>query len=74
MSNQDRCEVCPIIENGGKCDTRGVLYQITCNHCSQKYQGKTDRASKDRIQEHIRAIRNPMPYPNNALGHHYITT
>ena len=74
MSNQGRCEVCPIIENGGKCSTRGVVYQITCNHCSQKYQGETDRVLKDCIQEHIRAIRNPMSYPNNALGHHYITT
>ena len=71
MSNQDRCEVCPIIIKGGGCSARGVVYQVTCNLSRQKYQAETNRPLNHRIREHIRAIRNPMSYPNNAIGHHY---
>ena len=69
-SNPDTCEVCPMISKGVGCSKRGVVYEITCNLCGEKYQGETDRPLNHRIKEHIRSCRNPQSYPNNALGHH----
>ena len=72
-SNSGTCEVCPLIAKGGGCSKRGVVYEIICNLCGEKYQGETDRPLNNRIAEHIRAARNLQSYPNNALGHHYNT-
>ena len=72
-SNSRTCEVCPLIAKGGGCSKRGVVYEIICNLCCEKYQGETDRPLNNRKAEHIRAVRNPKSYPNNALGHHYNT-
>ena len=72
-SNPDTCEVCPMISKGVGCSKRGVVYEITCNLCGEKYQGETDRPLNHRIKEHIRACRNPQSYHNNALGHHFLT-
>ena len=72
-SNPDACEVCGIITKGGGCGKRGVVYEVTCNLCGGKYQGETDRPLNHRIKEHLRACRNPQTYPNNALGHHFLT-
>ena len=71
--NPDTCELCPMISKSVGCSKRGVVYEITCNLCGEKYQGETDRPLNHRIEEHIRACRNPQSYPNNALGHHFLT-
>ena len=55
----------------GGCSKRGVVYEIVCNLCGEKYQGETDKPLNNRIVEHIRAAKNLQSYPNNALGHHY---
>ena len=70
-SNPGTCEVCPLMGRGGGCSKRGVVYEIVCNLCGEKYQGETDRPLNNRIVEHIRAAKNPQSYPNNDLGHHY---
>ena len=62
-----------MISKGVGCSKRGVVYEITCNLCGEKYQGETDRPLNHRIKERIRACRNPQSYPNNALGHHFLT-
>ena len=61
------------ITKGGGCGKRGVVYEVTCNLCGGKYQGEADRPLNHRIKEHLRACRNPQTYPNNALGHHFVT-
>ena len=72
-SNPDTCEVCPMITKGVGCSKRGVVYETSCNLCSEKYQGETDRPLNHRIKEHLRACRNPQSYPNNALDHHFLS-
>ena len=72
-SNPATCEVCPIIVKGRGCSKRGLVYEIICNLCGEKYQGETDRPLNNRIMEHIRAAKNPQTYPNNILGQHYHT-
>ena len=70
-SNPGTCEVCPLMGRDGGCSKRGLVYEIVCNLCGEKYQGETDRPLNNRIVEHIRAAKNLQSYPNNALGHHY---
>ena len=72
-SNPDTCEVYPMISKGVGYSKRGAVYEITCNLCGEKYQSENDRPLNHRIKEHIRACRNPQSYPNNALGHHFLT-
>ena len=62
-----------MITNGVGCSKRSVVYEITCNLCSEKYQGEPDRSLNHGIKEHLRACRNPQSYPNNALGHHFLS-
>ena len=71
-SNPDRCDICPLISNGG-CNTRGAIYQVTCCICpgEVRYQGETERPLYHRIKEHLRAARNPATHPNNAIGQHH---
>ena len=72
-SNPDTCEVCSMISKGVGCRKRGVVYEIICNLCSEKYQGETDRPLNHCIKEHLTACRNPQSYPNNAFGHHFLS-
>ena len=62
-----------MISKGVGCSKRGVVYEVICNLCGEKYQDETDRPLNHRIKEHVRACRNPQSYPNNALGHHFLT-
>ena len=70
-SKPGTCEVCVLMGRDGGCSKGGVVYEIVCNLCGEKYQGETDRPLNNRIVEHIRAAKNPQSYPSNALGHHY---
>lgn len=40
------------------CDSRRVVYLVTCRKCSFQYIGQTKRALSTRIKEHLSSIRN----------------
>ncbi|EYC40623.1 hypothetical protein Y032_0604g557 [Ancylostoma ceylanicum] len=52
------------------CQLQGTVYMVTCNGCGQKYIGETGRPLHKRLDEHLRAMRNPSSYPNNSFSHH----
>ena len=72
LSNPDRCQICPLISNGG-CNRRGIVYEIICKVCTTaiRYIGEADRPLHYRISEQLRAANNPSLHPNNALAQHY---
>ncbi|XP_070570116.1 uncharacterized protein [Ptychodera flava] len=45
------------------CNTRNLIYIITCQKCSKQYIGETKRELKRRIYEHIYTIRSRKPTP-----------
>ncbi|EYC01442.1 hypothetical protein Y032_0107g3804 [Ancylostoma ceylanicum] len=47
------------------CQLRGTVYLVTCEGCGQKYIGETLRP---RLDEHVRALRNPSSYPNSGFA------
>ena len=51
------------------CQTRNIVYCLTCDKCSKQYIGQTDRTLKERIQEHLGYIRNEKL--NHATGEHF---
>lgn len=38
------------------CETKSVIYLITCKKCKKQYVGSTERQAKDRIDEHVRDV------------------
>ncbi|XP_043926724.1 mucin-4-like [Protopterus annectens] len=52
------------------CNTRSVVYLALCDCCPAYYVGKTDQRFKDRIYQHIYAIRKKKE--DNALAKHII--
>ncbi|EYC45004.1 hypothetical protein Y032_0442g1531 [Ancylostoma ceylanicum] len=44
------------------CQLRGTVYMLTCEGCGEKYVGETARPLHARIDEHLRALRNPASY------------
>ena len=53
------------------CNTRNVVYLITCNLCKIQYVGETYRSFKDRMIEHERYVRKKTY--SQATGLHYNT-
>ena len=49
------------------CNTIGVIYLLTCTHCSKQYVGETGRKLKERIKEHITDRDNN----EKTVGSHY---
>ena len=45
------------------CNTRNIIYIITCQKCTKQYIGETKRELKKRIYEHIYTIRSHKPTP-----------
>ncbi|EYB86176.1 hypothetical protein Y032_0283g1298 [Ancylostoma ceylanicum] len=52
------------------CQLRGTVYLITCQGCGRKYVGETSRPLHKRLDEHMRALRNPTSYPNSSFSRH----
>ncbi|EYC24834.1 hypothetical protein Y032_0013g2128 [Ancylostoma ceylanicum] len=52
------------------CQLRGTVYLVTCEGCGRKYVGETARPLHKRLDEHMRALRNPSSYPNSSFSHH----
>ncbi|EYC30718.1 hypothetical protein Y032_0004g1730 [Ancylostoma ceylanicum] len=51
-------------------ELRGTVYLVTCEGCGQKYIGETSRPLYKRLDEHVRALRNPSSYPNSGFSRH----
>lgn len=50
------------------CKSANVIYLITCKNCRKQYVGETGRSIKDRINDHLSAIRLKKPTP---VGSHF---
>ena len=51
------------------CQTRNIVYCITCKKCSSQYIGESDRTLQDRFSEHRGYVTNH--HLNKATGHHF---
>ena len=51
------------------CNSKNVIYCITCDKCMKQYIGKTERTLCERIREHLGYIRNKQL--NQATGEHF---
>ena len=51
------------------CDTKNIIYLISCQHCSQQYVGETFRTANDRFGNH-RGYVNRKEI-KKATGHHF---
>ena len=52
------------------CNTKGVVYLISCAKCETQYVGQTSRKFKDRIREHYLSIIN---LKETAVAEHFVT-
>ena len=57
------------IEGEVNCQTKNVIYCITCKKCKEQYVGETERIAKDRFREHIGYVRNEQL--EKATGFHF---
>ena len=51
------------------CQTRNILYCITCDRCSQQYIGESERTLQDRFSEHKGYVNNSNQ--SKATGEHF---
>ena len=55
------------------CDTKNIIYIITCTKCSKQYIGETSRTIRDRLNDHKSNIRTkkftPISVPFNQHDH-----
>ena len=52
------------------CQLRGTVYLVTCEGCGRKHVGETMRPLYRRMDEHVRALRNPSSYPRSGFSRH----
>ena len=52
---------------------KGVVYKISCKHCSYSYIGQTGRSLSDRIKEHKRAV-SRANVDDSALAEHVVNS
>ena len=45
------------------CNTTNLVYLITCRSCKKQYVGETGRALRDRLNDHVSAIKNKSKTP-----------
>ena len=56
-----------------KCNSRNIMYKITCRCCNMYYIGNTSRSFKQRTNEHVGDIRNYVinDEQSSALAEHF---
>ena len=57
------------INTSVNCQTRNILYCISCEKCSLQYIGESERSLKERFSEHRGYVVNNLK--NKATGEHY---
>ena len=57
------------IEQEVDCQTKNVIYCITCKKCKMQYIGETGRVAKERFKEHISYVENKQL--EKATGEHF---
>ena len=69
---EDKCgrKKCTYCTGKKICQLRGTVYLVTCEGCGQKYVGETSRPLYKRLDEHLRALRNPSSYPKSGFSRH----
>jgi len=70
------CLVFPLIKTKNKdCETKNIVYKITCKLCNQIYIGEACRTAHFRIGEHLRYATYPETPSNvdEAFAIHYTT-
>ncbi|VDP17795.1 unnamed protein product [Heligmosomoides polygyrus] len=53
------------------CEMKCVVYKVVCVSCEEFYIGETARPLWKRMDEHVRALRNPQSYPDNPFSKHH---
>jgi len=53
MNCADDCQTCKMASNKNLCNTKNLIYEITCSICNKIYIGETSRNIGTRIWEHI---------------------
>ena len=51
------------------CQTRNIVYCVTCKKCGEQYIGETEKSLQERTRQHLRHITNKKI--NHALGDHF---
>ena len=67
QSTSSKCTV--DINTSVNCQTKNILYCISCDKCSLQYIGESERTLKERFSEHKGYVVNNMR--NKATGEHY---
>ena len=50
------------------CNTKGVIYILTCDKCNKQYVGQTIRRFSDRVKEHMTSVEKK----DKTMGTHYL--
>ena len=61
--------VCQLHGAACKCNTRNVIYQISCKFCNDAYIGNTSTPLKTRIRNHITDFKNCIRCPATPTDH-----
>ena len=51
------------------CQTKNMVYCISCDRCPEQYIGESERTLQERFSEHLGYVRNDML--NKATGEHF---
>ena len=65
------CRICSLLNGNYKCNTRYVVYKMTCQICNKFYIGQTNRPFHYRYREHEHSLKNKNAV--SALSEHAIT-
>ena len=57
------------INTAGDCNTKGVIYCVTCDKCQAQYIGQTGRSLNERFSEHIGYVKTHKF--NQPTGRHF---
>ena len=71
---EDKCgrANCTYCTESKICQLKGTVYLVTCEGCGQRYVGETMRPLHKRMDEHVRALRNPASYPKSGFSRHRV--
>ncbi len=74
FNNYRRNTKCHSFATHLSCDSKNVVYLLTCATCGLQYVGETKRALRTRIYEHHRSARNPGTANCKIMASHFANT